>query len=396
MTSPSSLPRIAVIGTGGTISAVGRHSLELIQYITNKTMYDVHELLARVPEAERVAEVVPVPYAALPSTSIEPSHWLELNERIHSLVEEDPELHGIVLTHGTATLEETAFFLGLTLKVDRTVVVTGAQRPASGLSTDAFLNLVNALRVAGSEAARGLGVVVMLNDEIHAAREVAKTATQRLQTFRTPDFGALGQADADGVHIYRRPVRRRAPDTEFDVRGADAGELPRVDVSLSYAERTAPTSRRSSRPGRAASSSPASPPASTRRARSGPSSAPTNGGWCSSSRAGWGAGGCLRSPATSSSPTPSSRTTSLPGRPASCSCWPFARPGTATRSAGCSKPTEGRVAGAPRSTRRFGRNTPVVPGRTKEPGRVTHRDVRGERGPAPGRFARSRRVTQES
>ena len=235
MTSSPSLPRVAIIGTGGTIASVGRHSLELVEYITNKTMYDVHELLARVPEADRVAQVVPVPYATLPSTSIEPTHWLELNERIHSLVEEDPALDGIVLTHGTATLEETAYFLSLTHKIHRTVVVTGAQRPASGLSTDAFLNIVNALRVAGSEAARGLGVVVMLNDEIHAAREVAKTSTQRLHTFRTPDFGALGHADADGVAIYRRPVRRRAPDTEFDVRGAAAGELPRVDVSLSYA-----------------------------------------------------------------------------------------------------------------------------------------------------------------
>ena len=235
MTPSTALPRVAVIGTGGTISAVGRHRLELMEYITNKTMYDVHELLARVPEANRVAEVVPVPYAALPSTSIEPVHWLELGERVHALVEDDPRLDGIVLTHGTATLEETAYFLGLTLKVHLPVVVTGAQRPASGLSTDAFLNLVNALRVAGSEAARGLGVLVMLNDELHAAREVAKTSTQRLQTFRTPDFGALGQADEDGIHIYRRPVRRRAPDTEFDVRGAAASELPRVDVSLSYA-----------------------------------------------------------------------------------------------------------------------------------------------------------------
>ena len=235
MTSSTSLPRVAVIGTGGTIASVGRHRLELVEYITNKTMYDVHELLARVPEADRVAEVVPIPYAALPSTAIEPVHWLELNERIHSLVEEDPALRGIVLTHGTATLEETAYFLGLTLKTDRPVVVTGAQRPASGLSTDGFLNIVNALRVAGSEAARGLGVLVMLNDEIHAAREVAKTSTQRLQTFRTPDFGALGHADADRVAIYRHPVRRRAPDTEFDVRGAASADLPRVDVSLSYA-----------------------------------------------------------------------------------------------------------------------------------------------------------------
>ena len=235
MSTNTPLPRIAVIGTGGTISSVGRHNLELVEYITLKRKYDVHELLARVPEADRVANVVPVPYAAVSSTSIEPGNWLELNERIHSLVEEDPDLDGIVLTHGTATLEETAYFLGLTLKVDRPVVVTGAQRPASALSTDAFLNIVNALRVAGSEAARGLGVLVMLNDEIHAAREVAKTSTQRLQTFRTPDFGALGQADADGVNIYRHPVRRRAPDTEFDVRGAAADDLPRVDVSLSYA-----------------------------------------------------------------------------------------------------------------------------------------------------------------
>ena len=233
--APAALPRVAVVGTGGTIASVGRHSLELVEYITNKTIYDVHELLDRVPEAERVAEVVRVPYAALPSTAIGPAHWLALNERLHALVEEDPRLAGIVVTHGTASLEETAYFLNLTLKIDRPVVVTGAQRPASGLSTDGFLNVVNALRVAGSEAARGLGVLVMLNDEIHAAREVAKTSTQRLQTFRTPDFGALGHADADRVAVYRRPLRRRAPDTEFDVRGATAADLPRVDVSLTYA-----------------------------------------------------------------------------------------------------------------------------------------------------------------
>ena len=292
MTAPTSLPRVAIIGTGGTISAVGRHSLELIEYITNKTMYDVHELLARVPEADRVADVVPVPYAALPSTSIEPAHWLELNERIHSLVAEDPALDGIVLTHGTATLEETAYFLNLAHKVDRPVVVTGAQRPASGLGTDAFLNIVNALRVAGSEAARGLGVLVMLNDEIHAAREVAKTSTQRLQTFRTPDFGALGHADADGVAIYRRPVRRRAPDTEFDVRGAAAGELPRVDVSLSYAGADGADIDAFVAAGAEGIVVAGFAPGLNTKGQVRPSSAPTRRGSCSSSRAGWGAGGC--------------------------------------------------------------------------------------------------------
>ena len=139
-----------------------------------------------------------------------------------------------MITHGTATLEETAYFLNLTLKVDATVVLVGSQRPATGLSSDAALNLLNAVRVAGSPDARGLGVLVLLNDEIQAAREVTKTSTLRLETFRSPDVGMLGYADPDGrVAIYRRPVRCHAPATEFDVRGR--AELPRVDIAASYA-----------------------------------------------------------------------------------------------------------------------------------------------------------------
>jgi len=112
------------------------------------------------------------------------------------------------------------------------VVLIGAQRPASGLSTDAAINLVNGLRVAASPDSRGRGVLVMLNDEIQAAREVTKTSNWRMQTFRTPDFGALGHADADLVAYYRRPERRHMPDTEFDVAGLAA--LPRVDIVYAY------------------------------------------------------------------------------------------------------------------------------------------------------------------
>ncbi len=111
------------------------------------------------------------------------------------LPEEHPDLAGIVIGHGTATLDETAYALNLTAKVDIPIVLTGAQRPSSALSTDAGLNLVNAARVAASPQARGMGVLAVLNDEIHAAREVTKTATLRLRTFRSPDFGALGHAD---------------------------------------------------------------------------------------------------------------------------------------------------------------------------------------------------------
>jgi L-asparaginase len=113
------------------------------------------------------------------------------------------------------------------------VVVVGSQRPASALSTDAGLNLVNAVRVAADEGARGLGALVLLNDEIQAAREVTKTSTGRMQTFRSPDFGVLGQADGDRVVWYRKPLRKLAPDTEFDIRGLDV--LPRVDIAYTYA-----------------------------------------------------------------------------------------------------------------------------------------------------------------
>ncbi len=136
------------------------------------------------------------------------------------------------MLHGTGSLEETAYFLGLTLKIDIPVVVVGSQRPASALSTDAGMNLANAIRTAACPDARGMGVLVLLNDEIHAAREVTKTSTFRLQTFRSPDFGVLGQADGDAIAFYRRPIRKTAPDTIFDIRRLDA--LPRVDITYSY------------------------------------------------------------------------------------------------------------------------------------------------------------------
>ena len=119
------------------------------------------------------------------------------------------------------------------LKVSVPVVLIGSQRPASGLSTDAAINLLNGVRTAASPDSRGRGVLVLLNDEIQAAREVTKTSNWRMQTFRTPDFGILGHADADRIAYYRRPERRHMPDTEFDIAGLDA--LPRVDIAYAYA-----------------------------------------------------------------------------------------------------------------------------------------------------------------
>jgi L-asparaginase len=229
----SDQPRVAVIGTGGTISSVGRHSLDIMRYVDNKKMYQVDELLDAFPETLEQADVVPVRLRAMPSTAIGPAEWLEIAAKIHELAESDPALAGIVVTHGTATLEETAYFMNLALKVEIPVVLVGAQRPASGLSTDAGMNLVNAIRVAKDPASRGRGVLTLLNDEIHSARDVTKTSTQRLQTFKSHDFGMLGHADFDKIAYYRMPERRRMPDTEFDVSGRT--ELPRVDIALTYA-----------------------------------------------------------------------------------------------------------------------------------------------------------------
>ena len=227
-------PRVALIGTGGTISSIGRDSLDLWEYMDSSRKAEPDELLVRFPEVATAGEIVPVRFRAVGSTAIGPDEWLALDAAVHDAVARETPLDGLVITHGTATLEETAYFLNLTLKVDATVVVVGAQRPATGLSSDAALNLVNAVRVAAAPEARGLGVLVLLNDEVQAARDVTKSSTLRLETFRSPDLGMLGYADPDGrVAIYRRPTRRHAPDTEFDVRGRP--ELPRVDIAASYA-----------------------------------------------------------------------------------------------------------------------------------------------------------------
>jgi L-asparaginase len=230
----SGVKKIAFIGTGGTIASIGKGPLDYVNYGANGVMLQAGGILDRFPEVQQVAEVFAVPYRNVPSPQIGWNEWQELVLLCDKVVAETPDLAGIVIGHGTASLEETAYFLSLTLKVPVPVVVVGSQRPASSLSTDAGLNLVNAVRVAADPGARGLGALVLLNDEIQAAREVTKTSTGRMHTFRSPDFGVLGQADGDKVVWYRKPLRKLAPDTEFDIR--KLGALPRVDIAYSYSD----------------------------------------------------------------------------------------------------------------------------------------------------------------
>jgi len=229
----TSLPRIAVIGTGGTISSLGASSLDVLDYPDFGQKLSCEALLERFPETRLAADPIALTFRQVGSTEIGPKEWVELRATIHRIARDDPAVAGFVIPHGTATLEETGFFLNLTLAVAQPVVLVGAQRPASALGSDAGMNLVNALRVAGSSEARGKGVLAVLNDEIHAARDVVKTSTYRLQTFRSLDFGALGHVDGDGVHFYRSPSRRHMPDSQFAASNLDT--LPRVDIIYSYA-----------------------------------------------------------------------------------------------------------------------------------------------------------------
>ncbi|WP_137180978.1 asparaginase [Roseomonas sp. AR75] len=227
-------PKVAVIGTGGTIASQGSGPLDTQDYASSgRPILKADELVAGVPALAEVAEVIAVPFANIASTAIGWAEWRGLLAAIAATRAAHPDLAGVVVTHGTATLEETAYFLSLTLPDDMPVVVTGAQRPFTGLSTDAPMNLVAAVRVAADPQSRGLGALVVLNDEVHAAREVTKTSTGRLQTFRAPDFGALAHVDADRISHWRRPTRLLPPAERFDVAAIETP--PRVDVTYSVA-----------------------------------------------------------------------------------------------------------------------------------------------------------------
>src|SRR5438093_885320 len=228
----ANLPRVALIITGGTIDSVGKDRLDLAWYIEAGKRLGDGELLQQLPELKSIAEVQEVPFRRLPSHALVDKDWLDLVRTIHSIFDQD-KADGIVIGHGTNTLEETAYFLNLTLKSDKPVVLVGAMRPASGMSTDTELNVVNAIRVAADPSSAGRGVLVVLNDTIYGARDVTKSATYRVQAFTARDSGPLGYADADGrVVWHHEQARPHTSQTELDVAGRET--LPRVDVVVSY------------------------------------------------------------------------------------------------------------------------------------------------------------------
>ena len=230
--APGAPPVVWVLATGGTISGGGSSSTSLTQYRSGA--FSGEELVAAVPAIAEHATVRVEQVVNIGSPNITFDDWLTLARRIDEIFSGDPDAAGVVVTHGTNTLEETAYFLNLTVRHDRPVVLVGAQRPATAISTDGPLNLLNAVRTAASPEARGKGVLVVMNDEINAARDVTKTSTYRVETFRSRDLGFLGYVDGDRVAFYRAPTKRHTADSEFDLAGV-AG-FPTVDIVYSYVE----------------------------------------------------------------------------------------------------------------------------------------------------------------
>jgi L-asparaginase len=227
-----SRPVVWVLATGGTISGKGASSTSLTEY--NSGAFLGEELVAAVPEIMKVAEVRAEQIANVRSSDLTLENWLTLAKRIDAIFSSDADVAGVVVTHGTNTMEETAYFLNLTVRHDRPVVLVGAQRPPTAVSADGPLNLLNAVRVAISPEAKGKGVLIVMNDEINAARDVTKTNTYRVETFRSPDLGFLGYVDGDKVAVYRAPTKRHTVSSEFDV--LDIVELPTVDIVYSYVQ----------------------------------------------------------------------------------------------------------------------------------------------------------------
>ncbi len=216
----TALPKVRLVATGGTISN------------RNGGRLTAEELVASMPGLDRYVRPEAEQFSNTSSGALTLEQWLDLSRRINTLFKEEPDLSGVVVTSGTDTLEETAYFLDLTVRSEKPVVVVGSMRNPSTLGYEGAANLLEGFRVAASPDARGKGVLVVLNDEINAAREVTKTDALRLSTFQSRGYGVLGVVDSDRVVFYRSLVKRHTAASEFDVSGIE--ELPRVDVVMVY------------------------------------------------------------------------------------------------------------------------------------------------------------------
>lgn len=230
LTHPSTRrPRLTLLALGGTIAGKSTQSTVYAGY--QAAVADISEVLSSVPELSVVADIQTRQLLQVASQDMTQHHLLELGREVNRLLQEK-DCHGVIITQGTNTLEETAFFLNLVVKSEKPVVITGAMRPATSLSADGPMNLYRAAVVASSKEAVGQGVMVVMNDLILGARDIHKMDTMTVDSFKSPLFGVMGFVVDDCCRFYRGPIRCHTVQSEFSVDALNV--LPRVDIIYGY------------------------------------------------------------------------------------------------------------------------------------------------------------------
>jgi len=224
------LPKIKILATGGTIA--GAQATQADAGYKSGT-FSVNDLIKAVPQMTNIAVLSGEQVANIGSQTMNHEVWLKLATRVNEVLKGDTD--GVVITHGTDTMEETGYFLSLVVKSDKPVVLVGSMRPATAISADGPINLYNAVALAGSPEAKGRGPLVMLNDTIHYARETQKTHTTRMDTFQSPNRGIAGMMNTGKAFFYSANTVRHTTKSEFSLDGLTVANLPRVEVVYSYA-----------------------------------------------------------------------------------------------------------------------------------------------------------------
>jgi L-asparaginase len=222
------LPHVVVLATGGTIAGAAASD---VQSAYTSGQVGVEQLLAAVPQARKLATLRGEQISNIGSQDMNDDVWLKLARRVNELAAL-PDVAGIVITHGTDTIEETAYFLNLVVKSRKPVVLTAAMRPSTALSADGPLNFYNAVAVAADVQANGRGVLVVVNDWIHGASSLTKTSTTAVQTFLSPVWGLIGTVAYGDIEFFRGPVGRHTVDSEFSL--DRVAVLPRVDIIMAH------------------------------------------------------------------------------------------------------------------------------------------------------------------
>ncbi len=225
----NALPTVKIIATGGTIAGAAASATDTTGY--DAAAVGIQTLINAVPQMKDFAEVSGEQIAKISSNNMDTPTLLKLAKRVNELVA-DPKVDGVVITHGTDTIEETAYFLNLTVKSDKPVVLVGAMRPSTAISADGPMNLLEAVQTAASPKMKGQGVTIVMNDQISAARETTKGNTTNVATFSAPEMGYLGYVVNNEPVLYRATTRRHTFQSEFDISKLDT--LPRVDIVYSH------------------------------------------------------------------------------------------------------------------------------------------------------------------